>query len=369
MARVLMVSKPIAPPWNDSSKNLVRDLATHLTRHRATIMTQRARDPQLPGVAAEAVYGAHAGFAPALRDNARALARLLVGPTHALWHFFFAPNPRSSSAAGLAARLRRARTVQTVCSAPRSDVDLARVLFAERTVVLSRHTERLFLDAGVPRARLTRIPPAVAPIEPRTQAQTAALRSRLDLPPDTPLIVYPGDLEFSGAAERMLHAHVEITRSHDALLVIACRRKTPRAASEEARLHALTERLGLGARVRFIGETPSIHDLLAAAHVVALPAENLYAKMDLPLVLIEAMLLERPVLTFEGTPAAELCEGDAALAVGPDPADIASRVARLLSSPQERVALGARARAAALERYRPAVVAAAYETLYDELLR
>ena len=210
MARVLMVSKPIAPPWNDSSKNLVRDLSTHLTRHRATIMTQRARDPELPRVAAEAIYGAHAGFAPALRDNARALARLLVGPAHELWHFFFAPNPRSSSAAGLAARLRRARTVQTVCSAPRVGVDLERVLFADRTVVLSRHTEQQFLAGGVPRERLARIPPAVAPLEPRTAEQTAELRRQLDLPPDTPLIVYPGDLEFSGAAERMLLAHAAL---------------------------------------------------------------------------------------------------------------------------------------------------------------
>ena len=30
MPDVLLVSKPIAPPWHDSSKNLVRDLASHL---------------------------------------------------------------------------------------------------------------------------------------------------------------------------------------------------------------------------------------------------------------------------------------------------------------------------------------------------
>ena len=30
MPSVLYVSKPVAPPWNDSSKNLVRDLALAL---------------------------------------------------------------------------------------------------------------------------------------------------------------------------------------------------------------------------------------------------------------------------------------------------------------------------------------------------
>ncbi|MDH4281277.1 MAG: hypothetical protein OEV36_01370 [Myxococcales bacterium] len=38
MAQVLYVSKPVAPPWNDSSKNLVRDVAGHLRRHRPIVM-------------------------------------------------------------------------------------------------------------------------------------------------------------------------------------------------------------------------------------------------------------------------------------------------------------------------------------------
>ena len=38
MAEVLFVSKPVAPPWNDSSKNLVRDIAGHLQRHSPVLM-------------------------------------------------------------------------------------------------------------------------------------------------------------------------------------------------------------------------------------------------------------------------------------------------------------------------------------------
>src|SRR5437016_7334318 len=124
MARILMVSKPVTPPWNDSSKNLVRDLATHLTHHRATVLIGREH-PALAGVACERVYGrAGAAFAPALADNARVFARLLLGSRHELWHFFFAPNARSSAAGRWAAHARRARTVHTVCSASAADADL-----------------------------------------------------------------------------------------------------------------------------------------------------------------------------------------------------------------------------------------------------
>jgi glycosyltransferase involved in cell wall biosynthesis len=91
--------------------------------------------------------------------------------------------------------------------------------------------------------------------------------------------------------------------------------------------------------------------------------------MDLPLVLIEAMLLGRPVITASGTPAAELCEDGAALAVTPDVEATAAALARLLDDADERSALGSRARAAALLRFDPALVASAYEAVYDELLQ
>ena len=43
-----MVSKPVAPPWNDSSKNLVRDVASHLQRS-VTVDKAKAPDYSQPG--------------------------------------------------------------------------------------------------------------------------------------------------------------------------------------------------------------------------------------------------------------------------------------------------------------------------------
>ncbi|MFI5307045.1 MAG: glycosyltransferase family 4 protein [Polyangiales bacterium] len=370
MARILMVSKPVAPPWNDSSKNLVRDLASSLRRHQATIMTRRGEPGTLPSVDAEAVYGSAAGgFAPGLRDNLRVMLRLVAGPAHDVWHFFFAPNPRSSMASALAARARRARTVHTVCSAPRPEVDLRALLFADRTIVLSRHTEQRALRCGVERARLHRIAPAVAPLELPAQAQRRQARVELGLPLEAALVLYPGDLEFSDGAERTLRAYASLSRRHEVALVLACRAKTVAARKREQWLRELARELGVAASVTFVGETPRIHDLLATADVVALPAETLYAKMDLPLVLIEAMWLARPVVCAQETPAAELVESGAGVACAPSVEAVAAALGALLEDAEQRARLGQRARQAALERYHPAVVATAHEALYDELLR
>jgi glycosyltransferase involved in cell wall biosynthesis len=367
--QILMVSKPVAPPWNDSSKNLVRDLSTYVTRHRATVLTQDGVDPGLAGVTYEQVYGrAPARFAPALASNARVFMRLLAGRPHDLWHFFFAPNPRSSAAGAFASAVRRKPTVQTVCSAPLDSRELRRWLFADRVVVLSASTEQRFLAAGVPASRLRRIAPAVAPLELPTEQASLSVRARLGIPAGRPLVVYPGDLEFSAGAECAIRAHARLIQSCDATLVLACRAKTPRAHDRELRLRALAGQLGVDERTLWLGELSQIHGLLATADVVALPADTLYAKMDLPLVLIEAMMLGRPVLTTQTTAAAELGEDDAALTVPFDVEAVAGALARLLTDPDQRARLGQRARAAALSRYHPSIMATAYEKVYDELL-
>jgi len=367
VSRILLISKPLAPPWNDSSKNLVRDLALGLARHEARAFGRRGGPGELGAVQLEPLYPAKpGGFSPALRDNARVLARLLGGRGADLWHFFFAPNPRTSRAARLAAGVRRTRTLQTVCSVPRDDVDLDEVLFGDRVVVLSRHTEARFLARGVARERVVRIPPAAPPLELPAGGARDALRRSFGFESAAPIVLYPGDLEFGNGARLVIEAHAALP--HDIELVLACRAKTPAARAVESALRARTRELGTAERTTFLGETPRILELLAAVDVVTLPSEVAYAKMDYPLVLLEAMALARPVVIAEGTPAAELAEDGAALTVAPDAAVLASTLAHLAAEPAERARLGEIARNRALSAYGRERMAEAYELLYDALL-
>lgn len=367
MPRVLFVSKPLGPPWNDSSKNLVRDLALGLARYDAVAFGRRRDAGALGRARIEPLHPDTRGaFSPGLRENGRVLLRLLAGARADAWHFFFAPNPKTSSVARLASRVRRARTVQTVCSVPGDGADLERVLFGERVVVLSRHTERRFLDAGVARERLVRIPPAVPPLDPPSDRDKARLRAALGIAPEAPLVLYPGDLEFGDAAKLVLDAHAALPAGVE--LALACRPKTPAARAKEAELRARSRELGTLERVRFVGETSEILTLVAAADVVALPSTVAYAKMDYPLVLLEAMALERPVVVAAGTPAAELAESGGARAVPANAEALGAELAHLLADASARRTLGAAARALARADFSRERMAAAYELLYDGLL-
>jgi starch synthase len=90
--------------------------------------------------------------------------------------------------------------------------------------------------------------------------------------------------------------------------------------------------------------------------------------MDYPLVLLEAMALERPIVVAARTPAAELAEGGGALVVEPNEQELTRVLAELFGDAAARARLGAAARRHVNGELSRERMAAAYEALYDGLL-
>ena len=367
--RVLFVSKPIGPPWNDGSKNLVRDVARHLKRARPTVMTVRDAPPVGEGVTCDAVYESAGRFAPGLVANARVVARLMTGDPHDAWHFVFAPNPASSTAARLARRTRRLMgwkglVVQTVASAPRSFDRAAQWMFGDVVVVLSEWMRGRLMGSGMEQPMRVIPPCAAAPAEP-THADRVAVRARYGLGLG-PIVLYPGDYEVSRGASTVARATMAITRAHpDARVVFACRAKTPQSAVAAAELMDELRAAGVADRTRHVGEVDDMAALLATASVVAFPVDDLYGKVDLPLILLEALALGIPIVVARGGPLEAL--HSARFIDADDDAALASEVTRLLSDEDMHLAASRAGRKLYSACFTPSVVAAAYDDLYDEL--
>ncbi len=366
---VLMVSKPVAPPWNDSSKNLVKDLASAGQAYRYRVLTPRGYT--LPGerILSEGIYPDRGRYAPPLSQHLPVVRRLLRRDDTHVTHFFFAPNPRASAVARACLALRHRATVQTVCSVPRRFAGAGRLLFGQRVVALSRQTHDALLREGVEAHRLVHIPPGIQ-IPPAPGADhRARSRQALGLPLHGPVVVYPGDLEFSRAAETVALA-TRLVQEVAPLFVFACRPKGPASAEAQRRIQAMLAAMGTQGQVRMLGEVDRMLDLLAASDLCVLPAESLYAKMDLPLVLLEALALGVPLVVSDRPPLSELLQDDVGLAVPPqDPGALARAVCRILGDPGRKRALAENARAAAEARYDIRRVSRQHEALYDDLLR
>jgi glycosyltransferase involved in cell wall biosynthesis len=358
MREALLISKPIAPPWTDSNKNLVRDLARGFSRTRARVMVPAGEN--FEGAVAEPIYQAKGNYTPSRLANARVLARLLTGPRADVWHFFFGPNPLTLRAGRIASALRRVATVHTIASAPDNLEAIAPMLFADRVVVLSQHTARRLENVNI---RATVIPPALGDVHVTAEA-IAKTRARYNLPER--YVLYPGDLEHSDGTDTFVRAAAR-NRASGLGYVVASRPKTPAAKAARERLE--TEAKARGASVTWLGEIDDIHALVAGADAVTLVVNTLHAKMDWALVVLEALLVGVPVVVSAGTASEELLVSGGAEAVAPgDDEALASACEALVGDRERARAMGARGGQWVRETCSPTVVASAYERVYDELL-
>lgn len=366
MRRVLFVSKPIVPPWHDGSKNLVRDVATSLTAWAPTVLTT-PESPEVDGATGWPVYATSGRFSPSLEANARVLAALVRAHGFDAWHFAFAPNLASSSAArvAIAAGKRRGvrRVVQTVASRPKRFEGVRALLFGDVVVALSEWTRARMLAHGAVGQRMIVIPPCARAPRAVSAEEIATVRRAFDLGPG-PIVLYPGDLEISSGARTMLRAVPDLARRvPEARVVFACRRKTAAAFDAEARLSAEAEALGVSAQCRFVGELPELAPLLAAAASVALPADDLYGKVDVPLVVIEALAAGVPLVLARGGPL-ETVTSAAFVEPGESSALADAVVAQIRRDGPVRESVEA-GRALYRATFAPSAVAARYEAAYD----
>lgn len=370
---VLFVSKPIAPPFHDGSKCLVRDVARHLTRVDPIVMSTpgaallRAAEGARE-VRSVAAYGNPGAFTPAFSANLRAAAWLLARSRASVWHFVFAPNARTSGAGRFLRRLRGVPVVQTVASPPRSFAQPESLFFGDVLVAQSAWTRDSILSSygssGLPTPTIVVIPPPVPDLNVPSADDIAQVRQSLRLTPQQRYVLYPGDLETSSGAQTTAEIAERLPSALPGVVtVFAYRRKTAAAPEVAARLAARLP----AEPTRFVENAPNILALLAGAAAVVFPVDDLWGKVDLPIVLLEAMALGTPVIVLDRGP---LCDLAGVLRVPElEAASWLEALTRLLGDEGHAQATRAAQFDALDARHRAPVVARAYEELYLGLAR
>lgn len=197
--------------------------------------------------------------------------------------------------------------------------------------------------------------------QPKDQREA---RTRLNLPGDSPILLWVGRLEKLKGVEILVDAVAELERRDFTLLVVG---GDERAAEMRAELEAQAEAAGIGANVRFEGPVP--HDSLpwyySAADVCVVP--SYYESFGL--VAVEAMACGTPVIASRvGGLISTVIDGVTGYLIPwRCPGPFAEKLEVLLGNPELRTNFS-RAAQRSVERYRWSSVGLRIADVYDAVI-
>lgn len=369
LKEVLMVSKPIAPPWQDSNKNLTKNIISYVNNVIFHILTPKGYKFDKENVISEDIYQATGDYAPAIQQNLQALFYLItVNKEIDLFHFFFTPNPKTSLVLKHLTKFKNRPSIQTVLSSPKDYSDINNLLFSDKIVVLSDYNKKKLELAGV--QNVVRIYPGLNLKEiDNYDHHSGGFRTEHNLEKNY-LIMFAGDYEFSGANKTILESIPPVVSKYpEVKFIFACRAKTEQAQCIEADLRQYTVDLGIDKYVMFIGTADDMLKVIRSIDICLFPVKSLYAKMDIPLVLLECMAYKKPVIITDISPLNEVWLDDIGYKVPVDNIDaIVKSILELINSNNLRLEKGLRGRQVVENHFNMQKQAEDYEKLYQETL-
>jgi glycosyltransferase involved in cell wall biosynthesis len=233
-------------------------------------------------------------------------------------------------------------------------------LLAELRICVSEDVARAARAAAPAKAGSVLVMPVGADPTPVKPAEAAAAREQLGIEAGHPLVVAVGRLDPQKGFDVLVDATARMNGNSPPIVVI-CGEGPARPELEE-RIRAL----GLGGRVRLLGNREDAKALIAAADAFCMPSRW----EGSPLALHEALAAGRPVVAAAVGGIPELLTfGQAGLLVPPeDPGALAAAVGRVLSDQQLAEQLGARAIEAAEAWPDAATTARRVADLYEKIL-
>jgi glycosyltransferase involved in cell wall biosynthesis len=230
------------------------------------------------------------------------------------------------------------------------------------TAVCGAVAETLVRDYGVDRQRIRIVTNGTEPPDEDAEWPEARdLRTLFGATPLRPLWVCAARLEQQKGQDVLIEAAALVhRRGLEFTLALAGE------GSLRATLEAQAARLGIGARVRFLGQVEAIGPLLLAADAVAIPSRW----EGLPLTLLEALVRGRPVVASAVGGIPELVEdGKTGRLVPADDAEaLAEALEQFHRKPDAAMRLGRAGARRVRESHTWARVAEQFESVYDEVL-
>lgn len=301
MKKILLITRPISPPWDEASKNFAYFLAKNIREVEINLMSKVGETlSELPANAVQhGVYTSSEIAEFNLEQKLRSLFfQFLSRGKYDINHYFFTPTTLNSLLIKNFLTSKKTKTIQTVATLREdiwTDQDLKKLLYANLIITYSDYAKNKLNGLGFD--NVTRIYPGIDLIKYRPQTKDKETLEFFHIKEDEIVITYPGEYVRLGATDNIINSLPEIFRQiPNAKFVFANRVKNEKDARKKAEVEARLNEFGISDKVVFTDTFSDMPKIYNMSDIVIFPVADMKGKFDVPLAVIEAMACEKPVV-------------------------------------------------------------------------
>lgn len=366
---IFMVTKPISPLWDEGSKNLAFNLCANIKDHMFHLMTCKGvKLPDKGNITYHDFYPSGALNVPKISvfDKVRLFYKIFSQKNIDIYHFIFTPRMFSSLTTSIFLRFSKKKFIQTV-STMLADSKLKKCLFADRIVVLSEWTKNRILKLGFD--NVIKINPGVD-LDKFSKKKIFIVREKLKLSKNDFIILFPSEYSADRGTRVSLEMFKGLVKGFPkAKLIFACRIRGSKDTKEKKSLIEIVEKLGLKDKVLFFDRIDFMPGLINSSDVIVFPIISRALKMEIPMVLLESLALEKPIIISDIQPFNEIVsKSNVGIKVKPDNGEeLLKSMTLLIKDKKLRNRMGKEGRALIKKEFDIKNIAQEYKRVYEEL--
>ena len=295
--KILFVSRPIAPPWDEASKNFAYNLAKEIANNNSDLeihlLTKGILSDLPKNIIQHPIYTSSQndiGFSQKIRmiwfliRNARKFD---------FAHLFFTPTKFNSLILKLIFKIfaRQTKIIQTIATIREdlfSDEEIKSMMFGDKIVTYSEYAQKRLKKMGF--NNVQKIYPGIdlEDYKPKNNENDKA----------SFVINFTGEYIRLGAMDDVIESFIRISKKiPEARLSLAVRVKNEKDAGKKKKVIAKLKRNNLLKRVSFHDDgNYKMSDIYNLCDISVFPVHNMKGKFDVPLAVIEAMACAKPVI-------------------------------------------------------------------------
>ncbi len=370
MNKILLITRPIAPPWDEASKNFAFYLAKKVDSFEFSMLTPGKVDTLPVKINQIPIYTEnHLNLSWNQRLRMLKLAPMIKN--FDIVHFMLTPNKLNAFAFKTFLTSPKTKSVQTIATLREdlfSDNDFKKIIFADLVITYSDYAKNKLEKIGL--KNVSRIYPGID-IQLFTPAPKNLHTMELfNVGQDDFVIAYPGEYTRLGATDDIVAMLPELfTKIPNAKFIFANRIKNEKDANKKNEIIEILTASGISDRIIFtdtFADMPKIYNL---SDVVIFPVRNMQGKFDVPLAVIEAMACEKPVVVSNLPILKEFTCAKNSVVIDPENKNqLINTIVGLFENKKECAKIGKAARQYVVENFDINSVAKQYERAYRDLL-